>query len=83
MDGKELKLKNSSYNTVLELVSKTDVIGFITKEYIEKEKIKKFNLKEIELENKLVPVEFGIYLNDNNFKELKNLIDIIKTEFLK
>lgn len=83
MDGKELKLKNSSYNTILELVSKTDVIGFITKEYIEKEKFKKFNLKEIELENKLTPVEFGIYLNDNNFKELKNLVEIIKVEFLK
>lgn len=81
MQGESLNLRNSSYNTILELVSKTNAIGFITKEYIDKESLEKRNLKEIEFENGLEPVEFGIYLNDKHFKELNGLVKIIEEQF--
>lgn len=81
MDGEKLNLKNSSYNTILEMVSRTEAIGLITKEYIENEKLKGFNLIEVESELNLKPIEFGIYLNNKSFKELNNLIKIIKSQF--
>lgn len=80
LEYEDLRLKNSSYNTILELVSKTDAIGFITKEYVDNEKINKYNLIEIETEIQLHPVEFGIYLNDNSFKELQEFIKMIENE---
>lgn len=76
-----LDLRNSSYSTILELVSKTDAIGFITKEYIDNVELKKRNLVEVDFENKLEPVEFGIYLNDKRFRELNDLINIIIKHF--
>lgn len=81
MKGKKLNLRNSSYDTILELVSKTSAVGFITKEYVDKEILESHGLKEIEFENKLEPVEFGIYLNDRYFKELNVLIEIIEEQF--
>lgn len=81
MEGQILNLKNSSYNTILEIVSKTDSIGFITKEYIDQDKMEKFGLVEAKSEFSLQPVEFGVYLNDRSFKELNNLIEIIKQHF--
>ena len=45
--NKKLNLKNSSYNTILEITIKSDSIGLITKEYLEKEELKKYNLVEL------------------------------------
>ena len=81
MGEETLDLRNSSYSTILELLSKTDAIGFITKEYIDNVELKKRNLVEVDFENKLEPVEFGIYLNDKEFRELNDLINIIIKHF--
>ena len=79
--NKKLNLKNSSYNTILEITSKSDSIGLITKEYIEKEEFKKYNLVELKTELKLKPIEFGIYFNTERKKEVNCLIKIIREKF--
>lgn len=81
LSDKNLKLKNSSYNTILEVTSKTNSIGMITKEYIEKEKLENYNLIEIKTELKLKPIEFGIYFNTNRKKEIDFFIKIIREKF--
>lgn len=79
--GKNLKLKNSSYNTILKLTSAGQALGLITREYIEKSDYQKFNLIEVKTSIGLGNVEFGIYINSNRFKELNNLIRLIKDYF--
>lgn len=79
--GKNLKLKNSSYKTILELASSGEALGLITREYVDKNDYKKLNLIEVKTSIKLGKIEFGIYTNSNKFKELNNLIEIIKDEF--
>lgn len=81
--GKKLKLKNSSYKTILELASSGKVLGLITREYIDKDDYKKFNLVEVKTSIKLGKVEFGIYMNSTKSKELKNLIKLIEEYFSK
>lgn len=80
-NNKNLNLKNSSYNTILELSSKTDSIGLITKEYIESNELEKYNLVELKTEFELKPIEFGIYFNIDKRKEVNYLIKIIKDKF--
>lgn len=80
-NNKNLNLKNSSYNTILELSSKTDSIGLITKEYIESDKLEKYNLVELKTKFELKPIEFGIYFNTDRRKEVNYLIKIIKDKF--
>lgn len=79
--GKELKLKNSSYHTILELSSSGKALGLITREYVDEDDYKKFNLVEVKTTLELGEVEFGIYTNSNKSKELKDLIKIIKEYF--
>lgn len=79
--GKNLKLKNSSYKTILELASSGKALGLITREYIDREDYKKFNLVEVKTSIELGKVEFGIYIGSNKFKELNNLIKLIKEYF--
>ena len=79
--NKKLNLKNSSYNTILEITSKNNAIGLITKEYVEKKKLEKYNLIELKTELKLQPIEFGIYFNVERKKEVNYLIKIIKEKF--
>ena len=81
MQGKSLNLNNSSYKTILELVSLGKVLGLVTREYVTKEEFKKYNLVEVNTDIDLGKIEFGIYLNSSRFTELNNLIKIIKTEF--
>lgn len=81
MQGKRLNINNSSYNTILELVGSGKALGLVTKEYVTKEEYKKYNLVDIKTKIDLGRIEFGIYLNSSRFKELNNLIKIIKTEF--
>lgn len=80
-NNKKLNLKHSSYNTILELSSKTDSIGLITKEYIESDKMEKYNLVELKTKFELKPIEFGIYFNIDRRKEVNYLIKIIKDKF--
>ena len=79
--GKKMKLKNSSYNTILELASSGEALGLITREYVNRSDYKKFDLVEVETDLKLGKIEFGIYTNSNKSKELKNLIKMIKEYF--
>mgnify|MGYP003172046104 FL=1 len=81
LNNKNLKLKNSSYNTILEITSKTNSIGMITKEYIDEEKLEKYNLIETKTELSLKPIEFGIYFNINRKREVNFLIKIISEKF--
>lgn len=81
--GKKLKLKHSSYKTILELASSGNALGLITREYIDENDYKKFNLVEVKTSIELGEVEFGIYTNSTKFKELNNLIKLIKEYFNK
>ena len=81
LNNKNLNLKNSSYNTILELASKSNSIGLITREYIDDTKLEKYNLVELKTELNLEPIEFGIYFNVERKKEVNLLIKIIKENF--
>ena len=71
-------LKNSSYSTILELTSKSETIGLITREYIDDAEFERYNLTELDTELKLEPIEFGIYFTEDRKKEVNLLIKIIK-----
>lgn len=81
--GKKLNLKNSSYNTILELTGSGKALGLITREYVDENDYKKFNLVEVKTTLKLGEIEFGIYTNSNKSTELKDLIKMIKEYFFK
>lgn len=80
--GKKLNLKNSSYNTILELTGSGKALGLITREYVDENDYKKFNLVEVKTTLELGEIEFGIYTNSNKSTELKDLIKMIKEDFL-
>ncbi len=87
---KELKLtadteniKNITYTTMLGILKTEDSIGIITKEYI-KDELEGNKLAKLKTDFEFEPMEFGIYINkENKFKELKDLIKIMKNEFLQ
>lgn len=87
---KELKLtadteniKNITYTTMLGILKTEDSIGIITKEYI-KDELEGNKLAILKTDFEFEPMEFGIYINkENKFKELKDLIKIMKNEFLQ
>lgn len=87
---KELKLtadteniKNITYTTILGILKTEDSIGIITKEYI-KDELEGNKLAILKTDFEFEPMEFGIYINkENKFKELKDLIKIMKNEFLQ
>ena len=81
LKGKKVKLKSSSYKTILELASSGKALGLITREYIDKNDYKELNLVEVDTTIGLGKVEFGIYTNSAKFKELNNLIKLIKDYF--
>lgn len=82
---KELKLtadteniKNITYTTMLGILKTEDSIGIITKEYI-KDELEENKLAILKTDFEFEPMEFGIYINtENKFKELKDLIKIMK-----
>lgn len=64
---------------MLELLKARDVITVMTKEYVE-ERLSNNELCILDVGFSLPNAEFGIYYNiNNNFKELKDLIDILKS----
>lgn len=71
-------LKNSSYSTILELTSKSETIGLISREYIDDAEFERYNLTELDTELKLEPIEFGIYFTGDRKNEVNLLIKIIK-----
>lgn len=81
-DGME-NIKNITYTTMLGILKTEDSIGLITKEYI-KDELKENKLAILKTDFEFDPIEFGIYINkENKFKELKDLIKIMKNEFLQ
>lgn len=81
MKGRKVNLKNSSYNTILELAGSGKALGLITKEYIKPSDFEKYNLVEVKTELELGSVEFGIYVNSYKSEPTKKLIEIINKEF--
>lgn len=76
-------IKNITYTTMLGILKTEDSIGLITKEYI-KDELKENKLAILKTDFEFEPMEFGIYINkENKFKELKDLIKIMKNEFLQ
>lgn len=81
-DGME-NIKNITYTTMLGILKTEDSIGLITKEYI-KDELKENKLAILKTDFEFDPMEFSIYINkENKFKELKDLIKIMKNEFLQ
>lgn len=78
---KNLNLKYSSYKTILELASSGKALGLVTKEYIDRKTYKRYNLVEVKTSINIGKVEFGIYTNSTKFKELNDLIKLIKEYF--
>ena len=76
----ENKVKNITYSTMLQILKGENEIGLATKEYIE-DQIALNKITVLKTEFEIEPVEFGMYLNNNRFKELNTLIKIIKNDF--
>lgn len=76
-------IKNITYTTMLGILKTEDSIGLITKEYI-KDELEENKIAILKTDFEFEPMEFGIYINkENKFKELKDLIKIMKNEFLQ
>ena len=74
----EINISNVAFSGIMALFKVRDIIAVITKEYVEEQLINK-ELSELEVGFSLPSVEYGIYYNVNNkFKELNNLIEILK-----
>lgn len=74
----EINISNVDFPGIMELLKFRDIIAVVTKEYIE-DKLENNELNELDVGFLLAPAEYGIYYNVNNkFKELNNLIEILK-----
>ena len=70
---------NVNYTAMLELLKVRDIVTVITKEYVE-EKLANNELCVLDVGFLLPNAEFGVYYNvNNNFKELKDLVGIFKS----
>lgn len=73
-----VNIDNVNYSAIIELLKARDIITVITKEYVEKE-LSNNELSVLDVGFTLPNAEYGIYYNvNNNFKELKNLIKVLK-----
>ena len=73
-----INIENVNYTAILELLKVRDIVAVITKEYLE-EKLKSNELCILDVGFSLQNAEFGVYYNVNNkFKELNDLIKILK-----
>ena len=82
LEIEEEKLVNAkyiTYNAMLDIIEDdNEIIGLISKEYIEKELNNK-EISELTTEFKIPPIEYGIYINKKNkFKELNQLVKFIR-----
>ena len=83
LDKERENIRNITYTTMLGILKNEDSIGIITKEYI-KDELEEGKLSILKTDFELEPLEYGIYININNrFKELNDLIRIMKDEFIK
>ncbi len=73
-----INVDNVNYSAMLELLKVRDIVTVITKEYVE-EKLSNNELCVLDVDFSLPNAEFGVYYSvNNNFKELKDLIQILK-----
>lgn len=73
-----INVDNVNYTAMIELLKVRDIITVITKEYVE-EKLSSKELCVLDVGFLLPNAEFGLYYNVNNkFKELNDLIKILK-----
>lgn len=73
-----INVDNVNYTAMLELLKVRDIVTVITKEYVE-EKLAKNELCVLDVGFSLPNAEFGLYYKvNNNFKELNDLIKILK-----
>ncbi len=73
-----VNIDNVNYSAIIELLKARDIITVITKEYVDKE-LSNSELSVLDVGFTLPNAEYGIYYNvNNNFKELKNLIKVLK-----
>lgn len=72
---KNIKIKNATFNTIIEEMQNNDIIAYITEEYIQEE-IKSGELIKLELGIESPVGEYGIYYNSNN--KIKNIKRIFK-----
>lgn len=74
----KVNIANVDFPGIMELLKFRDVIAVVTKEYIE-DRLENSELNILDVGFSLAPAEYGIYYNVNNkFKELNNLIKILK-----
>ena len=74
----EINISNVDFPGIMELLKFRDIIAVVTKEYVE-DKLANNELNELDVGFSLAPAEYGIYYNVNNkFKELNDLIEILK-----
>lgn len=74
-------IRHITYKTIVEIITESEGIGLITKEFLQEE-IKNNEITILDTEFKIQPIEFGIYLNNNCFKELNQFVQVIKEHFL-
>lgn len=73
-----INVENVNYTAMLELLKVRDIVTVITKEYVE-EKLVDNELCVLDVGFSLPNAEFGLYYNvNNNFKELNDLLKILK-----
>lgn len=78
-EDKLVNAKYITYNAMLDIIEDdNEIIGLISKEYIEKELNNK-EISELITEFKIPPIEYGVYINKKNkFKELNQLVKFIR-----
>lgn len=78
-EDKLVNAKYITYNAMLDIIEDdNEIIGLISKEYIEKELNNK-EISELATEFKIPPIEYGVYINKKNkFKELNQLVKFIR-----
>lgn len=74
----KINISNVDFAGIIELLKLRDIIAVLTKEYLE-EKLENNELHLLDVEVSLAPAEYGVYYNVNNkYKELNNLVEILK-----
>lgn len=77
-DDDKINIVNVDFTGIIELLKCRDIIAVVTKEYIEEQLINN-ELHLLDVDVSLSPAEYGVYYNVNNkFKEMDNLIGILK-----
>ena len=75
---KNVQIKNATFNTIIEELQSSDIIAYITEEYV-KEELENGTLRKLDMDIQSQEVEYGIYFNSNNkIKNVKKIFDGIK-----